>query len=142
MIGKGGGYGETYQAPSTTLDHTLFHARLLPANQTARNIALAAFGRSTKKVDYALAGRLPVLAFTRDDPRAFAFFEAAERWVGKDGIVVTTKERAEVERLFGRHFERLVPLGPVPVGRRGRTELTLFLYRGERLKAPYPQPYG
>lgn len=55
MVGSGRGYGETYKAPSTTLAHTLFNAKLLPRNATARNIALAAFGRSTKKVNYALA---------------------------------------------------------------------------------------
>ena len=51
----GGGFGETYSAPSTTLAHTLFKANLLPANKTARNISLAAFGRSPKTVNYALA---------------------------------------------------------------------------------------
>ena len=54
-IGKGGGYGESYTAPSPTLTHALFQAKLLPANATARNIALAAYGRSTKTVNYTLA---------------------------------------------------------------------------------------
>jgi len=94
------------------------------------------------KVDYGLGGRLPVLAFTRDDPRSFAFFDRSERWVGKDGILVTTKNDAEVALMFGRYFERITPLGDVVVGRRGRAEYTLHLYRGERLQVPYPQPYG
>ncbi len=55
LIGKGGGFGEAYKAPSTTLSHALFHANLLPANKSARNITLAALGRSTKKVNYTLA---------------------------------------------------------------------------------------
>jgi ribose transport system substrate-binding protein len=54
-IGHGGGYGESYTAPSPTLQHALFQANLLPANATARNIALAAYGRSTKTVNYTLA---------------------------------------------------------------------------------------
>ena len=54
-IGKGGGYGESYTAPSPTLTHALFQANLLPANKTARNISLAAYGRSTKTVNYTLA---------------------------------------------------------------------------------------
>ena len=95
------------------------------------------------KVDYALKGRLPVLAFTRGDPRAFAFFDRSERWIGKDGILVTTKASlTEVTGHFGRYFERVTPLGAVDVGRGGRSELTLYLYRGETLRAPYPQPYG
>ena len=94
------------------------------------------------KVDYALRGRLPVLAFTRNDPRGYAFFDHSERFVGKDGILVTTKTLAEAELHFARYFERIAPIGSVNVGRRGRREYTLYLYRCERLKQPYPQPYG
>ena len=47
-------------------------------------------------MDYGLKGRLPVLAFTRDNPRGFAFFDRSERYLGKDGILVTTKTAAEV----------------------------------------------
>jgi hypothetical protein len=94
------------------------------------------------KVDYALRGRLPVLAFTPNDPRGFAFFDRSERWIGKDGILVTTKTLAEVEARFGGYFERIDPLGAVDVGRRGRREFALLLYRGAHLLRPYPQPYG
>jgi len=94
------------------------------------------------KVDYALGGALPVLAFTRADPRGFAFFDRSDRWVGKDGILVTTKSLPEATRAFGRYFERMSPLGAVDVGRAGRSEFTLYLYRCEKLVAPYPQPYG
>lgn len=55
MVGSGGGFGESYKAPSTTLTHALFHANLLPANKAGRNITLAALGRATKTVNYALA---------------------------------------------------------------------------------------
>jgi ribose transport system substrate-binding protein len=52
-----GGFGEVYAAKPTTLKKTLFDAKLLPTNKTARNVALAAFGRSEKKVNQALALR-------------------------------------------------------------------------------------
>jgi ABC-type sugar transport system substrate-binding protein len=55
MVGSGGGFGETFAAPASTLAHTLFSAKLLPAQKAARNISLAAFGRATKKVNYDLA---------------------------------------------------------------------------------------
>src|SRR6185312_13183664 len=55
MTGSGGGFGEVYKAPTATLAKMFFHANLLPANKTARNITLASIGRSTKPVDYALA---------------------------------------------------------------------------------------
>jgi ribose transport system substrate-binding protein len=50
-----GGFGEVYQAKQATLKKTLFDAKLLPTNKTARNIALAAYGRADKKVDLDLA---------------------------------------------------------------------------------------
>src|SRR3954452_3288033 len=50
-----GGFGEVYKAKTSTLKKTLFNAKLLPANKTARNIALAALGRAEKKVNLNLA---------------------------------------------------------------------------------------
>ena len=55
IVGSGKGYGEVYQAKASTLAKTLFAANLLPANAMGRNIALAAFGRAEKKVNYDLA---------------------------------------------------------------------------------------
>jgi hypothetical protein len=95
------------------------------------------------KVDYALKGKLPVLALSSTDPRSFAFFDSTERWVGKDGILVTPRPSlAEVMGRYGDFFTRIEPLGSVPVGRSGRHEVTLYLYRCEGLKRPYPLPYG
>jgi ABC-type sugar transport system substrate-binding protein len=50
-----GGYGEVYRAKPSTLKKTLYEATLLPKNKMARNISLAAFGRSEQKVNQALA---------------------------------------------------------------------------------------
>jgi ABC-type sugar transport system substrate-binding protein len=55
LIGKGGGFGEVYQANAATLKKALFKATLLPKDPTARNIALASLGRADKKVNLALA---------------------------------------------------------------------------------------
>jgi hypothetical protein len=86
---------------------------------------------------------MPVLALTRTDPRSFAFFDGTGRWLGKDGILVTTKTSAtEVAAHYGAYFARIIALGPVEVGRRGRREVTLYLYRCEDLQRPYPLPYG
>ena len=54
-VGSGGGFGEVYKAKTATLTKTLFDATLLPANKTARNIALAAFGRADQTVNQDLA---------------------------------------------------------------------------------------
>jgi ribose transport system substrate-binding protein len=50
-----GGYGEVYKADPKILAKTLFSAKLLPANKMSRNIALAAYGRASKKVNFNLA---------------------------------------------------------------------------------------
>jgi hypothetical protein len=95
------------------------------------------------KVDYALQGKLPVLALSQTDPRSFAFFDRQERWLGKDGILVTTKTSAEeVRGHYGAYFARIDSLGQVEIGRSGRQEVTLYLYRCEDLQRPYPLPYG
>jgi ABC-type sugar transport system substrate-binding protein len=57
LVGKGGGFGEVYQARRATLAKTLFKATLLPANPQSRRIALAGLGRADKKVNYDLALR-------------------------------------------------------------------------------------
>jgi ribose transport system substrate-binding protein len=57
VVGSGGGFGEVFKAKTSTLKKTLFNAKLLPANKTARNIALAALGRADKKVNLSLALR-------------------------------------------------------------------------------------
>ena len=49
---------------------------------------------------------------------------------------------AEARDRYGRYFVRISPLGDFAVGRAGRPEATLNLYRGETLTTPYPQPYG
>ena len=50
-----GAYGEVYKASPAILKKTLFDAKLLPPKGMARNIALAAFGRASKKVNFNLA---------------------------------------------------------------------------------------
>ena len=55
MVGKGHGFGEVYKAPAATLKHALFSAKLIPKTKKPRNVALAALGRATKKVNYSLA---------------------------------------------------------------------------------------
>src|SRR4051794_19282964 len=54
-VGAGGAFGEKYQAKTKTLKKALFNAKLLPANKMARNISVAALGRSEKKVNLNLA---------------------------------------------------------------------------------------
>jgi hypothetical protein len=95
------------------------------------------------KVDYALKGTMPVLVLHPTDPRSFAFFDDTERWLGKDGILITTKDNPrEIIRAYAPYFARFTPLEDVDVRRGGRHVDWLHLYRGETLLRPYPTPYG
>jgi 4-amino-4-deoxy-L-arabinose transferase-like glycosyltransferase len=96
------------------------------------------------KVDYALKGRLPFLLFNSTDPREYAFFDSPNRWVGKEGILVSRRDDAEheIERDFGAFCPTLEPMGAVPIRRRERVKLTLYVYRCASLVRPYPMPYG
>ena len=57
IISTGKGFGEVYAAKTSTLEHTLFKATLLPKDRMSRNIALAGLGRADRKVNEALALR-------------------------------------------------------------------------------------
>ncbi|MGH7593960.1 MAG: hypothetical protein ACRELE_08940, partial [Gemmatimonadales bacterium] len=95
------------------------------------------------KVDYGLKGRLPFLLFNSSDPREYAFFEARDRWVGKEGILVSRQDSLPLIRQdFGEYCSSIEPVGSVPIRRRARVELTLYVYRCARLLRPYPSPYG
>jgi ribose transport system substrate-binding protein len=50
-----GEFGEVYEADPAILEKTLFDAELLPEDEMARNIALAAYGRADDEVDQELA---------------------------------------------------------------------------------------
>ena len=95
------------------------------------------------KVDYALKGQLPFLLFNSADPREYAFFDSATRWLGKEGILVSKRDDlAEIRRDFGPYCSSVEPVGSVPIRRRERVELTLYVYRCGTLLRPYPSPYG
>jgi ABC-type sugar transport system substrate-binding protein len=50
-----GEFGEVYEADPAILEKAMFNAELLPADETARNIALAAYARADDEVDQDLA---------------------------------------------------------------------------------------
>ncbi len=95
------------------------------------------------KVEWAIKGALPVLCFAADQ-RGWAVFAPSEPWVGHEGIFITVLKRTEssARQAYGEYCASLAALTPVVVTRSGRPEITLYLYRCERLLKPYPRPYG
>jgi hypothetical protein len=95
------------------------------------------------KVDYALKGRMPFLLLNSADPREYAFFDSSSRWLGREGILVSRREDlAGVRAEFAPYCSSLDELGPVPIHRAGRVEVTLYVYRCGTLVRPFPTPYG
>jgi len=94
------------------------------------------------KADAALQGDLPVLCFC-DDPRNLAFGRDSAAYLGRDGLILQNTEfMADPQALYGRYFAAIEPLGELRLGRAGRDEVTLRLWLGRSLSAPYPMPYG
>jgi hypothetical protein len=96
------------------------------------------------KVDYGLKDQLPFLLFSSSDPREYAFFDQPSRWVGKEGILVSKRDDAhhEVRDDFSPYCSTFDQIGTVPIQRRNRVELTLYVYRCGSLLRAYPMPYG
>lgn len=94
------------------------------------------------KADAAIQGALPVLCFC-DDPRNLAFGRDPAAFVGQDAIILQNPEfMADPKKLYGKYFAAIEPLAELHLGRSGRDEVTLRLWLGRDLSAPYPMPYG
>lgn len=94
------------------------------------------------KVDYAFKGAMPFLLLNETDPREYAFFDSPDRYVGKEGILVSERDSlAALARDYGPYCSAFDSAGSVPVIRGSRVERTLYLYRCAALTRAYPLPY-
>lgn len=94
------------------------------------------------KADAAIEGALPVFCFC-EDPRNLAFGRDAADFLGRDAIILQNPEfMADPRKLYGKYFASIEPVDELHLGRGGRDEVTLRLWLGRALSAPYPMPYG
>ena len=94
------------------------------------------------KVDYALKGKRPVLCLNPDDPRSFAFWYKPEEWLGKDGILVSSKKFLnDPASYYGNYFSKIEFLGTVEIPRGKYIEETLYLHYMHNYHTPFPMPY-
>ncbi len=94
------------------------------------------------KVDVQLGRDMPVVCLCQD-PRNLAFGRDQRDFVGGDAIIAATSEfLPDPVWLYGRYFERLEPWREVVLGRAGRPEIRLRLWRGTGFRGGYPLPYG
>jgi hypothetical protein len=94
------------------------------------------------KVDFALKGRMPVMCLNAGDQRSWAFFDQSENWIGKNGVLVSTKKYLDdANGAFGEFFKDVRFIGEVPVYRGGRVVERLQLHYCENLRKPFPHVY-
>jgi 4-amino-4-deoxy-L-arabinose transferase-like glycosyltransferase len=77
-----------------------------------------------------------------DDLRGFAYWEAADTWLGKDGIYITSEEFWEPPSKYADYFRSISQIAMIPIDRGGQPIQQIYVFKGERLLKPYPRPYG
>ena len=91
------------------------------------------------KVGYGLRGSSPSSPSPETTRGASPSSTARSCWLGKDGILVTTKPPSEATGAFGRYFARITPMGGVDVGRRDGARCTRSTSTaGSASQAPIP----
>ncbi|WP_223049985.1 ArnT family glycosyltransferase [Leptothermofonsia sichuanensis] len=77
------------------------------------------------------------------DLRGFAFWSASREWLGQNGLLVTLEPRAETTLAqYQGYFERIQPIAEIPIYRGGVMVQKIQVYQCDRLRKPYPRPYG
>jgi hypothetical protein len=113
----------------TSLRHDLAERGLLDQP----NLAVAALKWSDAgKIDYALAGRLPVICLG-PDAHQYALLARNEDHAGADVLIVT---RAPFEKIVGQYwlsFDSIESIAPATILHAGRRALRLNLFLGHRL---------
>ncbi len=94
------------------------------------------------KLDAAVEGKLPVLCLCQD-PRNLAFGRDQGLYRGADAIIVGSAEfLRDPVWLYGRYFASIEPWREVVLGRGGRAEIRMQLWRARGFTGTYPMPYG
>jgi 4-amino-4-deoxy-L-arabinose transferase-like glycosyltransferase len=88
------------------------------------------------KIDYALAGRVPVLCLCAE-PHQYGIVAPLARFAGSDVLIIATRTKpADIAARFGPLFRSFAPLPPVELSHAGRPALSLPLYLGLGLRPP------
>jgi hypothetical protein len=103
---------------------------------------VAATWADAAKLAYALGPRVAV-GSVGPDPRGFEYALSQESLVGRDVVLVARRRPGAMEPmlLYAPYFDRITPVGTVPLLRGGREAVAVSVYRGERLLRPVPRGY-
>ncbi len=111
-------------------------------DQTAGRFVVTRHWIDAGKIDYALGGRLPVLCLNQD-PHHFAFKYRPEDFKGRDALLIgRTPIMNNAKTAFGPYFDSVERLGVIPIGRHGKAEMELVVFRARKYHGLYPLPYG
>ena len=74
------------------------------------------------------------------DPRGFEYVESQRSLVGRDVVLVARRRPSEIEPMvrYAPYFDRITPVGSIPILRHGREHLSVSVYLGHRLLRPVP----
>ena len=84
---------------------------------------------------------VPVACYHPNDSRSFAYWSDPSAWVGRTGILIAAADSPTEPACFDNWFERIEPLGDVPIVRNGRVVRRFKLYRCENQTMPFPFDY-
>lgn len=92
------------------------------------------------KLGHLLGPGVPVTSLA-EDARGFRFVWPESRQLGRDMLLVASRRDRVSEPMlaYAPYFERIRPLGSVPIRRGRRVEFLVSVYLAERLRAPIPE---
>jgi hypothetical protein len=74
------------------------------------------------------------------DPRGFEYVQSQQSLVGQDVVLVARRRPGEEEAMlrYAPYFDRIAPVGSVPIPRNGRVDVSVSVYLGHRLLRSVP----
>jgi hypothetical protein len=85
------------------------------------------------RIDYALAGKVPVVCLS-SDPRGYGILRPAKEHLGEDALIIAHDLAPDrVMASYARYFDRIEPLDGVSLKRQGKTLVDFALYYAQGL---------
>jgi hypothetical protein len=103
-----------------------------------RSFVFTSYWYQSAHLAHALGGNQPVVCYSAEDPRGFAFWSRPEEWIGRDGILVVVGEIEAWPRYFGRWFSSVEPVSDFWVKRNGKPVRRIQLYRCRDQRTVFP----
>jgi 4-amino-4-deoxy-L-arabinose transferase-like glycosyltransferase len=102
-------------------------------------VLVAASWADAAKLSYALGPGTRV-GCVGPDPRGFEYVRSQRSLLGKDAILVARRRPGEMEPLLvhSRYWDRVTPVGSVPLVRSGRVDVSVSVYLARRLLRTVP----